>query len=98
MEMKIVKLFQNFIERLDILITEELREGPAPMEEGSKVVQIMTIHSAKGKEFPIVILPSLNRTGMFMHKNHSLTKNSELALVHAILRMLTQKLLQRLLH
>ena len=55
----------DFIEFLDILITEEPREGQAPIEESCKAVQIMTIHSAKGKEFPIVILPSLNRTGRY---------------------------------
>ncbi len=55
----------DFIEFLDILITEEPREGQAPIEESSEAVQIMTIHSAKGKQFPIVILPSLNRTGRY---------------------------------
>lgn len=53
----------DFIEFLDILITEEPREGQAPVETSSKAVQIMTIHAAKGKEFPIVILPCLNRKG-----------------------------------
>ena len=53
----------DFIEFLDTLITEEPREGQAPVEASSKAVQIMTIHAAKGKEFPIVILPCLNRKG-----------------------------------
>ena len=53
----------DFIEFLDTLITEEPREGQAPVETSSKAVQIMTIHAAKGKEFPIVILPCLNRRG-----------------------------------
>lgn len=53
----------DFIDFLDILITEEPREGQAPVEASSKAVQIMTIHAAKGKEFPIVILPCLNRKG-----------------------------------
>ena len=53
----------DFIEFLDILITEEPREGDAPVEESRTAVQIMTIHSAKGKQFPIVILPSLERKG-----------------------------------
>ena len=53
----------DFIDFLDILITEEPREGQAPVEASSKTVQIMTIHAAKGKEFPIVILPCLNRKG-----------------------------------
>ncbi len=56
----------DFIEFLDILITEEPREGDAPIEESSTAVQIMTIHSAKGKQFPVVILPSLDRTGKYV--------------------------------
>lgn len=55
----------DFIDFLDILITEEPREGEAPIEESSTAVQIMTIHSAKGKQFPVVILPCLNRGGQF---------------------------------
>ncbi len=51
----------DFIEFLDILINEEPREGQAPIENTSGSVEIMTIHSAKGKQFPVVILPFLNR-------------------------------------
>ena len=57
------QVLPDFIEFLDTLITEEPREGQAPVEASSGAVQIMTIHAAKGKEFPIVILPSLNRQG-----------------------------------
>ena len=57
------QILPDFIEFLDILITEEPREGQAPVEASSGAVQIMTIHAAKGKEFPIVILPCLNRKG-----------------------------------
>lgn len=57
------QILSDFIEFLDTLITEEPREGQAPVETSSKAVQIMTIHAAKGKEFPIVILPCLNRKG-----------------------------------
>ena len=57
------QILTDFIDFLDILITEEPREGEAPIEESSTAVQIMTIHSAKGKQFPVVILPCLNRTG-----------------------------------
>ncbi len=56
----------DFIDFLDILITDEPREGQAPIEESSGAVQIMTIHSAKGKQFPIVILPCLNRRGKYV--------------------------------
>ncbi len=57
------QILPDFIEFLDILITEEPREGQAPVEASSGAVQIMTIHAAKGKEFPIVILPCLDRKG-----------------------------------
>ena len=57
------QMLSDFIEFLDTLITEEPREGQAPIEASSEAVQIMTIHAAKGKEFPIVILPCLNRQG-----------------------------------
>ena len=53
----------DFIDFLDILIEEERREGQAPVEASSGAVQIMTIHAAKGKQFPIVILPCLDRKG-----------------------------------
>ena len=53
--------FPDFIEFLDILIQEERREGQAPVEASSGAVQIMTIHAAKGKQFPVVILPRLDR-------------------------------------
>ena len=51
----------GFIEFLRVLIDEEPREGQAPVQLGDKAVNIMTIHAAKGLEFPIVILPGLAR-------------------------------------
>ena len=53
----------HFIEFLDILITEEPQEGQAPIEASRGAVRIMTIHAAKGLQFPIVILPRLDRGG-----------------------------------
>lgn len=53
----------DFIEFLNILIDEEPREGQAPMESSADAVEIMTIHAAKGKQFPVVILPCLERKG-----------------------------------
>ena len=55
------QILPDFIEFLDILITEEPREGQAPVEAGSGAVQIMTIHAAKGLQFPVVMLPCLDR-------------------------------------
>ena len=57
------QILPDFIEFLDILITEEPREGQAPIEASSEAVQIMTIHAAKGKQFPVVMLPRLDRKG-----------------------------------
>ena len=54
-------ILPDFIEFLDILITEEPQEGQAPIEASSGAVRIMTIHAAKGLQFPIVILPRLDR-------------------------------------
>ena len=51
----------GFIEFLRVLIDEEPREGQAPVQLGDKAVNIMTIHAAKGLEFPVVILPGLAR-------------------------------------
>ena len=39
-----------------------LKEGDAPIQEhDAKSVSIMTVHKAKGLEFPIVVLPSLHK-------------------------------------
>ena len=57
------RILPDFIEFLDILITEEPLEGDAPIEASDGAVQIMTIHAAKGLQFPVVILPCLNRKG-----------------------------------
>lgn len=55
----------GFIERLNLLIEEEDREGQATVESSEDVVQVMTIHAAKGLEFPVVILPYLSRRFKF---------------------------------
>ena len=57
------QILPDFIEFLNILIEEERREGQAPIEVSSGAVQIMTIHASKGKQFPVVILPRLDRKG-----------------------------------
>lgn len=53
----------EFISFLDKLITDEPREGQAPIENASGSVEIMTVHSAKGRQYPVVILPCLHRSG-----------------------------------
>ncbi len=51
----------DFLERLNLLIEEEEREGQATAQLTMDAVEIMTIHAAKGLEFPVVILPNLDR-------------------------------------
>lgn len=46
----------DFVERLKYL-KDTAREGQAAVEETAEVVKIMTIHAAKGLEFPVVIVP-----------------------------------------
>lgn len=56
-------LLSGFVTFLDTLIKEEPQEGNAPVDADTGAVQIMTLHAAKGKEFPVVIMPSLERRG-----------------------------------
>jgi ATP-dependent helicase/nuclease subunit A len=53
---------RDFVSRMNDLKVMSDREGDAPIaEEGVDAVRLMTIHSAKGLEFPVVILPDLSR-------------------------------------
>jgi ATP-dependent helicase/nuclease subunit A len=52
-----------FIEYVDEHEERELIEGEAPLAEaGVDAVSVMTVHAAKGLQFPIVVLPSLDRS------------------------------------
>ena len=61
----------DFVGFLRHLSTLEVREGEAAtsLQEGD-VVKLMTVHAAKGLEFPVVVLPELARS--FNLKRHSL--------------------------
>ena len=52
----------DFVAYLDQLIETAEREGEAQVfMEGMNVVQLMTIHAAKGLQFPVVFVPELDR-------------------------------------
>ena len=47
----------DFVVRLDLLTTEEEQEGEALLD--ADALHILTVHAAKGLEFPIVVVPDL---------------------------------------
>lgn len=47
----------DFVVRLDLLTAEEEQEGEAVLD--ADALQILTVHAAKGLEFPIVVVPDL---------------------------------------
>lgn len=55
----------DFTRRLKRLIEEEETEGQGTVDVQSDAVQIMTIHAAKGLEFPVVIMPNLEKPFRF---------------------------------
>jgi ATP-dependent helicase/nuclease subunit A len=53
---------RDFVAYLSEMDFRQERESDAPVaEEGSDVVKLLTIHSAKGLEWPVVIVPDLAR-------------------------------------
>lgn len=53
---------RDFVAFLRHLSTMEVREGEATFPQGEgNFVQMMTIHAAKGLEFPVVVIPELDR-------------------------------------
>ncbi len=70
----------DFIRRYDEYITDQSRhEQAAVADETDDVIRIMTVHKAKGLEFPIVIIPDLNvgshkiRDRILFHPDWSVT-------------------------
>ncbi|HEV3199493.1 MAG TPA: UvrD-helicase domain-containing protein [Bryobacteraceae bacterium] len=50
-----------FVEELALVRASNPREPDAPPEDSANAVKVMTVHSAKGLEFPIVFLAALHK-------------------------------------
>ena len=55
---QLIRDFVHYVEEFEAIGG---REGEGQMDETANVVRLMTIHQAKGLEFPVVIVPDLNR-------------------------------------
>ena len=51
----------EFIAELALVREENPREPDAPPEDSSNAVKIMTVHSAKGLEFPVVFVAAIHK-------------------------------------
>ncbi|HYR91236.1 MAG TPA: UvrD-helicase domain-containing protein [Terriglobia bacterium] len=51
--------FRGFVEQLNSMVEREGNTEPPVMEDAADGVRIMTVHAAKGLEFPIVILADM---------------------------------------
>ena len=54
-------LIRDFVSYVEQFEAAGGREGEGQMDESANVVRLMTIHQAKGLEFPVVIVPDLHR-------------------------------------
>ena len=51
----------EFVEELALVRASDPREPDAPPEDSANAVQVMTVHSAKGLEFPMVFVAALHK-------------------------------------
>jgi len=71
----------DFIRTVEDLVVREEREGEAPTrEEESDVVKLLTIHKAKGLEWPVVVVPDISREPR-LHSGESFLTHPELGTV-----------------
>ncbi len=70
----------ELLEQLEILIEENAKEGEPQINlEDKSTVKIMTIHAAKGLQFPVVFVPYLN-TGNLDNKRQNVFLEPEIGL------------------
>ncbi|HKX00324.1 MAG TPA: UvrD-helicase domain-containing protein [Bryobacteraceae bacterium] len=51
----------EFVEELELMREADARDADAPPEDAVNAVRIMTVHAAKGLEFPVVFLAALQK-------------------------------------
>jgi ATP-dependent exoDNAse (exonuclease V) beta subunit len=96
----------EFVEEIEILRESKPREPDAPPEDSANAVKIMTVHAAKGLEFPVVFLAALHkgidakpgaiafspRVGLGARWHHPLSReDKDDAFQHAIRQRLKQR-------
>ncbi len=75
---------RDFVAFFRHLSTLEVREGEATVPQGEgNFVQMMTVHAAKGLEFPVVVLPELDRE-FNLSARTTVAYHKEYGLVHKI--------------
>ena len=57
----------GFVEQMRLCDARDLSEADAPPGGGEEAVALMTIHAAKGLEFPVVCVPDLSRSAPGRH-------------------------------
>jgi ATP-dependent exoDNAse (exonuclease V) beta subunit len=62
--------FRGFVEHLDLLADEKERIEQPVIEDGVDGVRLMTVHKAKGLEFPVVVLCDITCTLSFGASRH----------------------------
>ena len=73
----LIRDFVRYVEEFEAIGS---RESEGQIDEAANAVRLMTIHQAKGLEFPVVIIPDLHRSGkvaadssFLLDRHHGLT-------------------------
>ncbi len=71
----------DFLIFIDEILQEDVQEGEAQIEsEAGDTVKLLTIHKSKGLEYPVVVLPDLQRKFTISHSKIFFDKNIGLGL------------------